>query len=106
MKVRAVGYHLIVRPDDIETVSKGGIIIPEDKRYKDAQEVGIVLEVGRLCWKREEIGKDGEHVGVPWCKEGDRVIFAKYTGQKYTDADTAIEYRIINDTDVVAVIEE
>jgi co-chaperonin GroES (HSP10) len=40
----------------------------------------------------------------PWAKEGDHVIFGKYSGLIYDGADKK-EYRIINDLDVVAIVD-
>ena len=40
---------------------------------------------------------------VSWAKVGDHVIFGKYSGLIYTGEDE-LEYRIINDLDVVATV--
>jgi co-chaperonin GroES (HSP10) len=41
----------------------------------------------------------------PWCKIGDRIIFGKYSGIFRTGKDDKT-YRVINDEDVVATIDE
>ncbi len=49
MKVQ--GYRLLVTPDPVEEVSKGGIIIQMDKdKAKINQMYGTVYSVGAECW--------------------------------------------------------
>jgi co-chaperonin GroES (HSP10) len=42
--------------------------------------------------------------GQPWAKEGDHVVFRKYAGEVVKDGD--IEYRVINDEDLISVVRE
>lgn len=94
MKVR--GYRVLVKADEIETVSRGGIVIVQDEKLeKAAQQTGIVVGVGHTCWYDED----------PWCKVGDRILFAKYAGRLIVDPDTGEDYMVMNDKDVIIVIE-
>jgi len=100
--LKAIGYHLILKIEESEIPEEkttNGIII-NIKQTKDVRltEVGYVLNIGTIAFG--EIG-GSESVGV---KEGDRVIFAKHGGQ--VKKINGIDYRIINDTDVVAVVLE
>lgn len=98
-----LGYRVLVAPDEIEETSKGGIVLAKDLINKEqgAQVVGTVLDIGADCW--------ADTAGEPWCKVGDRVIFAKYTGMKIWDSVEG-KYRndmlLLNDTDLTARITE
>lgn len=95
--IRPVGHRVLVMPDMPKDKSEGGIIMATDdglRREAMAQIVGTVLDVGPEAFKDKD---------APWCKPGDRVIFAKYAGLMPREGKP---YRIINDEDVVAVVEE
>ena len=44
--------------------------------------------------------------GHNWCSIGDRIAFAKYGGFIIEDPEDGVEYRLLNDEDVCAVITE
>lgn len=98
-KVLPAGHRVLVKPDPIEKVSEGGIIIQyENKnRVEEAQVTGTVVEVGPQAWKDFSDG-------TPWAKNGDRVLFAKYGG--YAIEIEEEYHRIMNDEDITAIIEE
>ena len=43
-------------------------------------------------------------VSEPWCKVGDKIIFAKYAGLLYLGKDGQ-NYRLINDSDVTGTLD-
>lgn len=95
------GWRVVVEPEAVEEVSKGGIIIftpsAADKEAL-AQIYGRVVAVGPEAWA------DSRAAGHPaWAAVGDRVIFGKYAGLIFPGADGR-KYRVINDKDVVAVV--
>ena len=85
-KVRPLGDRVLVKRFDEEEVVKGGIIIPDT-----AQE-----GKGRL-------NDDGDVVPLE-VKKGDKVLFGKYAGNEVTIDD--VEYMIMREDDVLAIIEE
>jgi chaperonin GroES len=96
--IHPVGHRILIRPFEIEKMTKSGIILCTENqavREEMAQTQGVVIAIGDGCYLEEP---------EPWCKVGDKVIFAKYAGilQEGLDGN---KYRIMNDTDVVAVIE-
>lgn len=106
--VEPTGTRVLIRPDDIEEVSKGGIVLIENTRQQErtALAIGTVLKVGYGCW----MDTPGYKEYGPWCKPGDRIIFARNAGMKFWDPITG-SYRndllLINDLDVTArIIEE
>ena len=98
--VKALGRRLIVKPDPVEEVSPGGIIISMDKKLERAGQItGVIKSIGHLCWA--DLG-DGE----PWAKIGDRVHFSRYAGRYIEDPETGDNDMIMNDEDVLAIIED
>lgn len=97
------GYRILVDIDPIETVSKGGIFLVQDEKLEAAgQQFGTVVKIGHTCWTRE----DGTKL-EPWCKLGDRILFARHAGRFVFDPENREkEFMIMNDTDVIAVIQE
>ena len=102
MPITPVGHRLLVKPDPIEEKTVGGIYITTDVtrvRDEQAQTCGTVVAVGKNCWKAFDDGS-------AWCQEGDHISFAKYGGFVIKDPTDGVEYRLLNDEDVVALLKE
>ena len=108
MKIVVCGPRLLVRPLKLEEVDDvfrkaraAGIAMPESseiKREKAALDTGIVVDVGELAWK------DWKNPS-PWCKAGDKIIWAKHAGKVvHKEGDDVLV--VLNDDDVICVIEE
>jgi co-chaperonin GroES (HSP10) len=94
-----MGSRVLILPKQIEEKTKSGILLgtPEQlDREQLAQTEGIVVALGLDAYSDFK---------SPWCKVGDKVVIAKYAGMMRTGNDE-VWYRLINDTDVVAVLEE
>lgn len=102
------GHRVLVKPDDVEKTSKGGIIITIDDKYEKAsQETGTVVKIGFQAWKafcNEQLADGTTKWGEPWCKEGDKVIYVRHAGKRVKDPVTEIEYVLLNDADITGVI--
>ena len=97
MTIKPILHRLLVKPDEVETKTKGGIILAiDEKREQAAAERGTVVAVGDTCFK--DYGADSDLIKV-----GDRVYFARYAGKKVTDADEQ-SYILLNDEDIVGVL--
>lgn len=117
--IHPVGHRVLVKKLQIEerdpvfkSAVKAGIALPEHddiKRREAGIDRGHVVAIGSEAWK--EFYKNGNPGDPtldkfqPWCKVGDFIAFAKYGGMALTDHDGK-EYIMINDSDVVAVLEE
>lgn len=95
MKIKPLGDRLLVKRVEEEEVKKGGIIIPDTAKEKPQQ--GKVIAVGT-----GKVNEDGKRVPLE-VKEGDRVLFGKYTGTEVTIEDE--EYLIMREDDVLGIIE-
>ena len=96
--IKPIGYYVMVKPDPVEEVSKGGIILNPDDREKVVITKGNVVSIAEGAWTDKPEGS--------YPKVGDRVIFAKYAGNEITDEDTGQEYRLMLDEDIRAIIVE
>lgn len=98
-KLAPAGHRVLIKPDPLEKVTAGGIVLPEtDKNRKESAQVrGTVVAVGPQAWKDFSDG-------TPWAKEGDRVFFAKYGG--YEVEIEGEMHRLMNDEDITAIIQE
>lgn len=99
------GFRLLIKPfkqEDVDDVVKrakqyGFEIVNSNQKREDASvDKGVVLAIGPDCWPNSE---------DKWCAVGDTIYFAKFAPKFITDTD-GVEYGILNDEDVVAVIKE
>lgn len=92
------GFRVLVRPIEVEA-KVGSIIIPDDSRDKEkfAQQEGILIAVSPAAFNYDDAIRDK----AP--QPGARVLYAKYVGfiRKGNDG---LDYRIIEDKDVAAVL--
>ena len=97
-KLNPVEYKILIKPEDIETVTKGGIIIPltSADKLKMEQVIATIIAIG---------GNAFEDFKKPVPKVGDKVYVAKFAGYEVRGADK-VKYRLVNDKDVAAVIGE
>lgn len=93
-------YKVLVRPRKVEERTKGGIVLPEQVLEKDqhAAMEGQICGLSPFAFSYEEWPRGARKPRI-----GDVVVFARYSGitQKGNDG---IEYRIMNDKDVVAIV--
>jgi len=94
-KIRPLHNRLIVKRVEEDEKTAGGIIIPDSAKEKPQQ--GNVVAAGP--GKRDEAG---ERIALE-VKEGDRVLFSKYSGTEVNlDGE---EHLIISEDDVLAILE-
>jgi len=95
MKVRPLGDRVLVKRIQEEERTKGGIIIPDTAKEKPQE--GKVVAVGS--------GKtlDDGRIQPLEVKEGDKVLFGKYSGNDIKlDGE---EHLILRESDILGVIE-
>ena len=72
MRFQPTGNRLLIRRDEVQEFSEGGIVIPDEfHRYEHPPQWGTVLGVGTR----------DNHDGI---EVGDRVLVAKFTGDDLT----------------------
>lgn len=116
--IKVVGHRILVKPLEIkdawedvipEDLKKVGfqvsVSVDEEKRQKLGMDRGTVVGIGSTCWKSADLGY-GTDGWSPWCKVGDLVGYARYSGKVIEDPETKEEFYIMNDTDVQVIYKE
>ena len=85
-----------MEPVEEKEEKKGGIIIPDTAKEKPAE--GKVVAIGS-----GKTGDDGKKIPME-IKEGDRVLFGKYSGTEVKIEGE--EYLIMREDDILGVIEK
>jgi len=88
---------VLIDMEKINEQTKCGIVIPQSVRDTErlASIHGKIIAVADGAWQ--------DQLGDRRAKEGDDIIFAKYAGLVVKDSDDK-EYRLLNDTDVLAIV--
>ena len=100
--IKPLDMRVLVLPDKVEEVSKGGIIFVPDavEKEKYATVKGTLVAAGVNAFAEARA-----HPAFTPPQPGERVMIAKYGGVVVKGADGE-EYRIMNDEDIVAILEE
>ena len=95
MKFKPLGERALVRIVEREETTASGIVLPDTAKEKPIE--GIVVAVGN-----GKASDDGS-VRKPDVKEGDRVLFGKYSGTEVkVDGE---EHLILREDDILGVLE-
>jgi chaperonin GroES len=95
MKLRPLQDRVIVKQSEAEEKTKSGIVLPDTAKEKPQQ--GEVLSVGP-----GRVLDSGERV-VPDVKQGEKVLFAKYSGTEFKIEQD--ELLILRESDILAIVE-
>jgi chaperonin GroES len=117
MKIQPVEFKVLIKPDEVEGQTSGGLYLPDSARDKQQFSVdrGEVIAFG--------IGFFSELPG-PVPKVGDKVLYSRYAGTLFDvwedipEGDETryelqvkatkrkVTYRLLNDKDICAIMEE
>src|SRR5918998_1086907 len=96
-RIRPLADRVVVRPQEKEEVTRGGIYLP-DTASKEKPQEGTVMAVGE-----GRLDDNGRRTPVA-VKAGDRVLFAKYAGTEIRLEDE--EFLILAEKDILAIVNE
>lgn len=94
-QIRPLADRVVVKPLEETEQMKGGLYIPDTAKEKPQQGEVIAVGPGKLT-------EDGKRIPLE-LKEGDRVLYGKYSGTEVTVGDE--HYLILRESDVLAVIQ-
>ncbi len=95
MKIRPLGEKVLIKRLDAETMTKGGIVLPDTAKEKPQQ--GTVLAVGD--GKQLDDGSRAKHQ----VKKGDKVLFTSYAGTEIKiEGD---ELMLMDESDILAIMD-
>ena len=95
MKVRPLYDRILVKRVEEENKTAGGLFIPDTAKEKPQK--GLVVAVGN-----GKVQEDGSIRKLD-LKEGDKVLFAKYSGNDIKI--DGVEHLILREDDVLAILE-
>ncbi len=96
LKFQPLGDRVVVERDESETVTAGGIVLPDTAKDKPTRGKIVSVGDGRLL-------KDGKRA-KPQVKAGDRVLFSSYAGEVFKLGDR--ELVLMHEEDILAVFEK
>jgi chaperonin GroES len=96
MKVRPLHDRILLKRIEEKESQKGGIIIPDTAKEKPQE--GLVVAVGK-----GKILENGTKISLE-VKEGDRVLFGKYSGTEIKVEGE--DYLIVREDDVLGILVE
>ena len=94
LKIKPLGDRVLVEPIEETETKKGGIIIPDSAKEKPQESKIVALGTGKT-------DDDGKKVRFE-VKKGDTVLTNKYGGTEIKL--DGVEYKILNQDDILAVI--
>ena len=95
MNVRPLGEKVLIKRDEAEGKTSGGIVLPDTAKEKPKEGKVIAIGDGRIL-------KSGARAKVQ-VKKGDRVLFSSYGGTEVRiDGE---DYLLMSEDDILAVIE-
>ena len=97
MKLRPLGDRVIVRRNDEEETTEGGIVIPGSAAEKPSQGEVLALGPGRTL--------DNGQIQAPSVKKGDVVVFGQYAGSNTVKVD-GDELVVLNENEILGVLEK
>lgn len=95
MKIRPLADKILVQRLEAESVTAGGIVLPDSA--KERPQRGKVQSVGE-----GRLLKDGSRC-KPQVKKGDQVLFTSYAGTEVKV--DGKEYMIMEESDIMAIVE-
>ncbi len=98
MKLTPLGDRIIVRRQESQDKSTGGIYLPDSAKNKPQK--GKVLAVGP-----GKLSKDGKRRSLQ-VKEGDTILFTSWAGDEFKEHRTKDEILVMHEEDVLAVLDE
>ena len=92
--IKPLGDRVVILPAEADTKTKSGIVIPDTSKEKPQKGKVVAVGSGKLL--------DNGQRSVMEVKEGDNVIFNKYSGTEVKVDD--VDYLVIRESDILAIL--
>ncbi|MBA4544441.1 co-chaperone GroES [Thermoactinomyces daqus] len=93
--IKPLGDRVVLEPVEKEEKTASGIVLPETAKEKPQEGRIVAVGTGRIDEKGSRIPLE--------VKEGDLVIFSKYSGTEVKYGEK--EYLILRESDILAIVE-
>jgi len=97
VKIKPLGDRIVVRRQESEEKTSGGILLPDSAKNKPQRGTIVAVGPGRLL-------KDGTRRPLQ-VKEGDKVLFTSWAGDEFRQRGSD-EILLMREEDVLAVLDE
>lgn len=94
MKLRPLGDRIILKYQESDEKTRTGIILPDSAKEKPQEATVVAVGTGK--------SGDGKTTEMQ-VKEGDKVIFSKYSGTEVKLGEE--EYIVVSQKDIIAIVE-
>jgi chaperonin GroES len=98
MKLTPIGDRIVVRRQESEEKTAGGLYLPDSAKNKPQKGKILAVGPGKLL-------KDGTRRSLQ-VKEGDTVLFTAWAGDEYKENRTRDIILLMREEDVLAVLDE
>ena len=96
MKLKPLEDRVVVKPQEAEAVTAGGIVLPESAKEKPLMGKVVAVGDGKLL--------DSGNRGEMSVKKGDTVLYGKYGGSE-VEVD-GVEYKILRESELLGIVEK
>ncbi len=96
MKLKPLDDRVVVKPQDAEEKTAGGIVLPDTAKEKPMMGKIIAIGIGKLL-------DNGKRAKLS-VKKGDVVLYGKYGGSDVEIDGT--EYKILRESEILGVVEK
>lgn len=100
-----LSFKVLVKIQNVEEVTKGGIIIPTDTVEKEsaASQIATIIDFGQAAFTIGVGDLPNEWNVKP--KVGQKIVLNRYAGINIEGKDKE-EYRLVNDKEILAILNE
>lgn len=92
--LKPLADRVLVKVEEEETKTMGGILLPDTAQKKSQKGVVVAVGSGKMT-------EEGKRLPLE-VKEGDEVLFAKYSGTEIEDKDE--KYLLLSERDILAIL--
>lgn len=92
--LKPLADRVLVKVEEEETKTMGGILLPDTAQKKSQKGVVVAVGSGKMT-------EEGKRLPLE-VKEGDEVLFAKYSGTEIEDKGE--KYLLLSERDIVAIL--
>ena len=92
--LKPLADRVLVKVEEEETKTMGGILLPDTAQKKSQKGVVVAVGSGKMTEKGKRLPLE--------VKEGDEVLFAKYSGTEIEDKGE--KYLLLSERDILAIL--
>ena len=97
MNIRPLGDRIVIRREEAEEKTAGGIVLPDTAKNKPQRGTVLAVGAGKML-------KDGSRRALQ-VKKGDKVLFTSWAGDEFKGRSSSDNILLMREEDVLAVID-